>query len=230
MRISKNISTIVSTIIIGVFICVLGKPLAIHAVISGNDSCMAFQQGCSTGPGIKALSAEFKSIGQLIAEGAGYYFNSLSAYANLLNKIEMTEINGLNSQEIKSILILSIDEMEKAEASYRDLWNASVGLDYNTDIIQKLKTFNYASFQADKGLNAEIFRKVEKLLVIGDVKGVYKQFYADTFQLSEMLQYLKPMAETCVFNTGYLWKINQTYSDTLLFGQYIAQVFNAIKK
>lgn len=189
---------------------------------------MAFQQGCYPGP--KVLSTETKSIGQLIAEGAGHYFTSMAEYMQLLNKIEMSEINGLNCQEAKTTLIIAIDEMKKSEVTYFELWNNSLGLEYNAEIVLRLRNFNYALFQSEKGLNAEIFRKVEKYLSIGDVKGVYKQFYTDTNHISSMLQNLKPMADACLFNTEYLWKINQRFLDTLLFGQYIAQVFNEIKK
>lgn len=202
-----------------------------HGLIIGNESCRGFGGGgksenpCDPGGGKRS-----PTIGQYLVEGGGYYLNSYSDVMILLNRVEMSVISGVNHEELQGILNSAIGHLEHAKSSYLNLCNLAEITPYNQDVIVLLKNFDYSSFIYDYGLNADIFSKVEELLKKGDIRGVYNRLYDDVCNILVQLYSLKENVDKDSFpKISDLWRINQNFSQSILYGQYVTEVFEKTK-
>lgn len=202
-----------------------------HGLIIGNESGRGFGDGgksenpCDPGGGKSS-----PTIGQYLVEGGGCYLNSYSDMMILLNRVEMSVISGVNHEELQGILNSAIDHLEHAKSSYLNLCNLAEITPYNQDIIVLLMNFDYSVFKKEYGLNADIFKKVEELLNKGDIRGVYKRLYDDVCNILMQLYSLKENVDKDSFpKVSDLWRINQNFSQSILFGQYVAEVFYKMK-
>ena len=120
--------------------------------------------------------------------------------------------------------------MEQARNTYLQLKNLAAVTPYNQEVIYKLLTFNYDSFQEENGLFPVIFEKVKGFLATGNVTGIYNEFYTYTGHILDLLYTLKKVVDAEIFpDIANVWKVNQKYSEVKLFGQYVAQIFYFIK-
>jgi hypothetical protein len=179
-----------------------------------NTSEIAFEEPGSTG------------IRQYVIEAAGSFLKSQSDFLLFLNKIEMEEINGVDYAELQQVINNAVVHMENARAKYNALTQLADNTPYDQPTITVLMGFDYASFQGSKGLNSVIFNEVETYLSGGDVRGLYHQLLADTQFILDQLTVIKSDvdAEVIPGNSGP-WQVNQSYCETLLFGQYAAEIF-----
>jgi hypothetical protein len=82
----------------------------------------------------------------------------------------------------------------------------------------------------ENGLMPAIWEKVRGLLAVGDVTGVYREFYLYTVRILDLLYTLKKDLYTEILpKLPALWSINQKYGEFKLFGQYVAQAFFSMK-
>ena len=120
--------------------------------------------------------------------------------------------------------------MNMANSTYWQIWQTSKRLEYDAVVLEKLCQFDYLSYQAENNLDPVIFEKVLNYLKAGDVRGTYKQAYHATGEILPGLEILKinidknklPQIKTC-------WRLNQLYLEAELFGQYVSEVFFALK-
>lgn len=212
-------------IFIGAMIIFLLLP-NLYSYITYNWSECGLEPGCE----YKALiSSGGDSIGGFIVRAAGYFLNSHSAWNTLLNRVEMSELNGLDYAELREYLYRSIEEMEKACAAYTDLKAAADKTAYVQSVIDRLLTFDYYSFQKEMGLNAVIFSGVRYYLGKGDIRGIYNAALNKATAILDSLYKLKILIDADTLpGIQDLWRINQTYVEFGLFGQYVSQVFYAI--
>lgn len=192
-----------------------------------------YDNGAGTGyggEGDKTSSYTGSMIEGYIIEGAGYFLNGYSDVLMLLNKIEVSGTKGLDFTELNKLLDSALDNIKNSKNIYYNLIRAAEITPYNEPIISKLINFDYVSFMMKNSLNSEIFQAVEKNLRSGNITGIFKQNYADMEYLEGLLLIIKEKVsanEMPVINK--LWKLNQEYASALLYGQYVAQVFYAIK-
>ncbi len=67
---------------------------------------------------------------------------------------------------------------------------------------------------------------MEKFLGKGDVRGFFGRLLSDTDEILIKLYSIKVMVEADVFpDLSTLWRVNQDYAETILFGQFAAEVF-----
>lgn len=218
------------SIFIIVFITSLS--IAINGFFALNEGCLAFLPGqCPDGDsGMSLPKAYAPKIGNLSIVGAGYYLKSHSDMIIFLNMIEISELSGLDYDGLRNTLDSAIENMEKARDTYYQLKSLVAVTPYNQEVIDKLLVFNYDGFQNNRGLNAVIFGKVKKFLSVGDVRGVYYLFYEDLELLFERIKNLKSIVDNeRVLEIYELWRINQKYSELQLFGQYVSEVFYALR-
>lgn len=201
-------------------------PHQVMAAMFGNESCQAFPLSCSGGSGL----ASGNSIGSLIIEGGYGFFKSNSDLCSFISLVEISELNGPDFKALQTAINSAIDNMEKAKAAYFQLQNLAANTPYNQEVIQQLMHFDYLTYQNENGLIAPIFKKVDKLLSHGDVRGVYNEFYSNTGQLLRVLYTVKKDIDSHVLpNLSTLWRLNQKFSEVKLFGQYVAEMFYSIK-
>ena len=98
-------------------------------------------------------------------------------------------------------------------------------------MIYRLIFFNYDLFQWERGLNPYIFKEVKKYLSTGNVNGIFNRLLSASETLILKVTALKDQADAYKFPDLYtIWRVNQLFSETLLFGQYGAEVFQAVGK
>ncbi|UCH97952.1 MAG: hypothetical protein JSV88_14150 [Candidatus Aminicenantes bacterium] len=166
---------------------------------------------------------------RLISTGAGYFLRSQSDFLLFLDKIEMSDPEGINYIELQSLVQGSIDNLENAKQEYNCLKDIAASTPYQPDMIEKLKTFDYNAFIKEKGLNAVIFKDLETYLKKGDIRGMYSRECVEISKILALLEKVKILTDAGQFpDLEDLWRLNQAYSQSLLFGQYAAEVFARI--
>ena len=89
---------------------------------------------------------------------------------------------------------------------------------------------DYETFQKENQLFPNVFTRVKDFLSIGDVTGIFNEFYLYTGQILELLHKLKKDIDAGIFpDLSIVWRVNQKYSEFKMFGQYSAQVFYRLK-
>jgi len=169
------------------------------------------------------------SMKSYIVEGAGYFMKSYSDYLILLNKVEMFEINSIDYNELKALLKKAIENMENAKKAYYNLKRMAKAAPYKQDLVNLLITFDYENFQKVRGLNRDTFKYVKVFLEKGDVRGVYCRLLKNSRNILYKLYLIKYSLKKYSFpDISSLWRVNQEYSRTIIFGQYAAEVFQSI--
>jgi hypothetical protein len=205
---------------------------AAYPMMIANESCIIFPNQCDSDGESKArITDGLPKIGHLIAESAGFFLESNSYLQLLLSKVELAEINGIDYYATKNILKKAITKMEKSNISYMNLYLQALSTEYDDYVVMILEKFNYKRFELENRLNPTIFKKTKFYLSSADVRGIYCHLYSETFNILQQLHILNDQLESKnIPDVAYLWRINQTYAEVELFGQYVAEIFYKIKK
>jgi hypothetical protein len=181
-------------------------------------------------PGATGIKESTPGIESIIIVGAGYFLRSQSDFLLFLNKIELSQLEGVNYTEMQNLLNIAIDNMEKARQEYVRLVEFAYATPYRQEVIQKLKTFDYEGLLAEKGLNPVIFKDAENYLKVGDLRGLHSRALLDTKNILAVLYQLKPVIDSGQFPVlEDLWRLNQAYAEAHLLGQYTSEVFARVK-
>jgi hypothetical protein len=166
----------------------------------------------------------------LIITGAANFIQSYADFQEFLNRVELAELNGIDYNELQSILNQTLSGLEKAKTAYKEFIQLAVVTPYDRSFISTLKSFDYDRFREKNNLNESIFSRLVSLLRSGNLTGVYKDIYAKAGKISRLLRTVKSSADKDIFpGIPVLWQINQVYFDAYLYGQYAAMIFNDIK-
>ncbi|HLP46319.1 MAG TPA: hypothetical protein VK469_10245, partial [Candidatus Kapabacteria bacterium] len=185
---------------------------------------------CSLPPGLYSTDAGTGyDIEAYVQKGGGYFLSSHSSTLALLNQIEMSDLQGIDYDRMKKNAADALQNIRAAGSVYNDLVEIAANTPYNPVVIDKLKTFDYQTFMEKNKLNREIFKKVVVYLSSGDINGMY---YRILRELTALETLLSSITNDIAFNRqpglSLLWKTSETFSETLLFGQYAARVFYAL--
>lgn len=165
----------------------------------------------------------------LVIEGAGYFLESQSDTLLLLNKIELSDLDGVDYAELQLLVNNALTNMENAKGKYTSLTQIADTTPYDQTVIDQLTAFDYYSFQQANDLNSVIFGEMETYLGSGDIRGLYHKILSDTQTIIDKLTVVKAGLDAGTIPvTSDLWRLNQSYSDTLFTGQYAAEVFYEI--
>jgi hypothetical protein len=218
----KAVSLITISIIFLVF------TVNINAAMIANESDGAYSPPPPSPNGMASISSI--TLHQLIADGGSHFFKSAGHINQFFSLVESSEITGSDYKALQKNLNAAIYYMVQARDTYLQLKNRAAVTPYNQEVIYRLLTFNYDSFQGENGLFPVIFEKVKGFLAAGNVTGVYNEFYSYTGHILDLLYTLKKDVDSEIFpDISNVWKVNQKYSEVKLFGQYVAQIFYFIK-
>jgi len=211
----QNKKSILKVIIcICVLVCI---NIMSFALIMGNRGECAFGEGGEKGISIKSY----------IIEGAGYFLSSYSDMLLFLNRVEMSELNGIDYNEMRDLLNKAIEKMEKTKDTYYHLTQTAEFTVYNRAMIFHLLSFDYQGFQKERGFGNTIFKEVASYLRKGDVRGFFAILLAYTDDILRKLYIVKESVDVDKFpDLSTLWRINQGFSKTLLYGQIAAEIFS----
>jgi hypothetical protein len=199
-----------------------------YSYISGNWRECLSAPGCTCTLTSDIAKSTITTLKIYIMESAGYSFESYAAYQSFLNRVEMADINGIDYKELKTILYSAIERMEKARASYENVKLIAVKTSYNQDLIDKLMKFDYEGFRSQYGLNEPIFERVKSLLLTGDVPGIDDNVIANVDTILKQLYTARAIVDKDILpDVSILWRINQSYFEAQLFGQYLSEILKA---
>ncbi|NIM17270.1 MAG: hypothetical protein GTO45_35135 [Candidatus Aminicenantes bacterium] len=212
--------------LITILIAWLGITVNLNALMAGNEGEGAYGSNGRNSGGSAAAAA----IGELIVKGGGFLFQSSADINIFFNKIELAELSGPDYEALQTSLNAAIDHMEQARTTYLQLKTLAVVTPYNQEVIYKLINFDYDAFQQENRLFPFVFARVKDFLSVGNVTGIFNEFYSYTGQILDLLYTLKREVDAEIFPTlSTVWRVNQQYSGFKLFGQYVTRVFYRIK-
>ena len=171
------------------------------------------------------------TIESYIEEGGGYFLNAFSNIIIISNRIEMSNINGIDYEELKNIVDRAIENVINAKVVYSLLINKARYTPYDNEFISKLRSFNYQDLMTEYSLNSEIFKEVEGYLKNRDITGTFIRIYNSFIKIEGLLLSIKYEVSLNRMPTiAKIWEVNEDASKTLIFGQYIARFFYALQK
>jgi hypothetical protein len=169
------------------------------------------------------------TIKSKIVEGALNFLTSYSDYLLFLNRVELSGENNPGYDEMQILLNRCLEKLQSAKTAYLSINQTTGNTPYNLEMIYRLIFFNYDLFQWERGLNPNIFKEVKKYLSTGNVNGIFDRLLSTSETLILKITALKDTADASKFPDLYtIWRVNQLFSETLLFGQYAAEVFQAV--
>ncbi|MCU0289773.1 MAG: hypothetical protein MUF15_25690 [Acidobacteria bacterium] len=170
-----------------------------------------------------------KNIESYIIEGAGYFLNSNTDFLLFLTKIERSELNGIDYNELRATLNRVIENMEKAKSLYTSLVQTAANTPSKQSFIEGLKIFDYVGYQNQSALNSIIFQDTVSFLKNGDITGLFAKILGRTAEILDRLYIAKKDIDAEIFpSISNIWRLNQCYNETVLFGQYAAEIFARI--
>lgn len=176
----------------------------------------------------KALAPE-DTIGDLIVDGAAVYLNAYSGYLAFLNRVELSDRDGLDYEEAGKMLDSVLAYVGTAKETYYRLVLKAESTPYNPAVSAQLAEFDYAGYSRKHRLDRDIFEDVEEYLKNTDVTGTYIYTYLAVKEIESMLLSVRwKVALKTTPDIERLWVINEKLGRTLFFGQYVARVFRAL--
>lgn len=212
-----------------ILIVMLLFTVGIYGTICANYSPCAYQGECPDASNQSIVQGIGGHINYLVVKGASFFLESHSDFQLFLNKVELSEINGVNYDELNGIIDDAIAKMDSAQYTYYVLKVVAAETPYNQSVIERLKSFDYDEFFYGRDLNPVVFNKVKEYLYNGDITGAYCEMLSNKSLLLEKLLFVKSfVAKGSIPPISELWSLNQLYSNSLLFGQYIAMIFSSV--
>ncbi len=183
----------------------------------------------STIKGVSIIQSD-STIEANVEEGGGYFFNAFLQIMKLSNRVEMSNLNGVDHDELLNIVNEGLDNIRYAKYSYELLIYTAEATPYNQNVIALLKNFDYKGLMVKDSLNKTIFAKVESYLRNGDITGALKHFYSGIVVIEGLIMQIKvDLSKNRMPELSDVWKVNEAASSNLLFGQGVARVFSALK-
>jgi len=156
-------------------------------------------------------------LGTLIADGACSYMDSYSCFLAYLKEYEA------GNSDQKNALFKAYENIIAADDIYIKIIEVSATYSYKETAIDRLKNFDYDTYGKTFDLNPRVFAQVRRLLAKGDVRGLFQEIEK---RFRTLAGYLVTSRTEIIPEKTDLWRINQTYAETLLFGQYAAEIFD----
>jgi hypothetical protein len=215
-------------LILAVFFSING-----YTIVHGNWGECPFEPGCIPGGGDSTslyITESGSLMGMYITEGAGYILGAYSGAGAFLKQAEVSELYGADFAAIKNILDRMIDDLENARDTYFIINYIAAITPYKKDVIERLVAFDYDGFEKSEGLSGPVFDRVERFLKCGNIRGVFAKILRDIDSLLYQSYILKKIIDSNTLpDVKSLWKLNQSFTDTILFGQYFSQVLYEVK-
>ncbi len=166
-----------------------------------------------------------------VVQGAQQFLDSYSNLLMFMQKTESGAAENINTDDAGFYLAKALENMKAANDTYFKLKTIAAQTPYNLIVIYRLKSFDYDGFYNSnlKNLNSQIFSDAKTYLLKGDVRGIYAKMYANTSELIDAVSGMITAYESgSIQPLSQTWRANYLFSGTLLFGQFVAEVFNNI--
>lgn len=177
----------------------------------------------------KQAGAELK---YLVAKGSSYFSQSFAYYQFFISNVEETELEKSKVKTLKHHLILAKLNLEAAKEIYMKQKVIFDNASFNENVLAELARFPFAQFQEEIKPIKEIFQQVQKCLKKGNIRQIPQKFITQSEKIIEKLNTLigklKPDGSNLVELVTLIQSLNSDYVETMMFGQYVAQIFAKI--
>jgi hypothetical protein len=225
---NKQIKKYFVTVIMMLSIFCICSPFSYAYVAANWRECLN-GPGCTCTLTLDITKSTIPTLKTYIMESTGYFLASHSDYQDFLNRVEMSDIKGIDYKELRELIYSTIDNMEKAREAYVNLKTTAEKIPYNQEMIDKLMKFDYDGFRIQYGLNEPIFERVKSLLITADIPGLDDTVIANMDAVLKQLYTARAIVDKdSTPDVSILWRINQAYAEAQLFGQYMSEVFRDI--
>jgi len=203
--------------------------LNVFARVCANYSEIGFLEPVRPGGGTFAEGQS--TIGGYVVSGAAHLMRAHADFTLLLYRVELWLPGADDNRAILRRASRCLENMAKAMSAYEKLVVLAGVTPYNPEVGNALYRFDYAAFGQAKGLNMPVFQAVEPYLRRGDILGVYRDIYSRLGKISHGLAILRDEIRPGDLPAlDVFYRLQQDYFETLLFGQYVAEVFVEIKE
>ena len=172
-------------------------------------------------------SSTTKRLSDYIKDGAINFLDAYSNFLLFLKEIEASEANKSDHKKLQD----TIDFMEQAKNNYTELSGKADKLSYKQSIRDKLINFDYDGFQEKNQLRKDVFDKVKVFLSNGNIRGAYKEALSQFNNILKVSKNIRGKLKSGKLSNllSELLRLNQLYSESMFFGQYVAQVFGELE-
>lgn len=197
---------------------------------SGKGFCGSSQNADGTQPpGVADAVPAGCSIETSVNEGGGHFLHALSLSMAILGQVERTDLQNIDYELLKLDAAAALKSIRDAGRIYSGLVSMAENTPYNPEVAEKLKAFNYKAFMKKNKLKGKIFTDVADHLSKGDITGLYRIILLEISSLEILLADLyKGIAPDRLPRLQLLWQIGEAFSNTYLYGQYMARIFYAL--
>lgn len=218
---NKQIFVSVFSVVFVLFICT-GN---LYSLVFANESDNGYDAPPPPPGGEKS-----SSIRSYVLRGAGYFLSGYSNILLFLNNLELAELEGLRYDQLAEKINNAVENMENARSTYAALTHRADQTPYNPLVIHQLEVFDYCRFMEKNALDPFVFKKVEAYLSKGNIRGVYHYIYENLEGILEVLYRIRSAVNAEKFpQIPDLWALNQVCSETLMFGQHVANVCHEMR-
>lgn len=212
--------------------------LELFGLMWADDSCRFFQppEGCDGGgedesfDNLASIKYAAFTIGGLVSEGGTFFLQSKGYFNFFVSRVEYSEIQGPNYEEMNIHLLAAIENLESAIDKYSLLCYTADNAQYNDNIVYLIK-YDYNGFKESNSVDLDVFCKVEEFLSQGKVKEVYHYALNEFLVLRGMLEEIKASVQLKRFpDINLVWKANEKFFNLGHFGQNCSQIFRNVKE
>jgi hypothetical protein len=158
--------------------------------------------------------------------------NFLSAYGHtmlLLNKIELSELYGLDFTEAQLLINTAIDEMNVAIAEFSALRELADRTPYNDNVLDMVAVYDFSQFEARKKANTPILNNLKELLLERKLREYYAQLHSKLYEIVGHLNLLKSHLDGNMYpDFEAIHNLNQVLAETMISGEYAAEIFHEV--
>ncbi len=180
------------------------------------------------GPSIAASDPE-KAMEEIIEESGGWFLRSYTFFLMILDKVEMSNIEGLDFEVFAKYTSQAIECLNRSNTLNGLLIDIAEATPYHEGVQEKLKTLDYQAFREKYNLTEVVFKNVAGYLSQGDIRGLLLNKYNQRTRMVDMLYTIQSYVEAKQMPPlADLWDLYQEYSHSLLAGQITARIFYSI--
>ncbi len=226
MKINKCLkNTFLIILLIGIF----ASGSNLFGMIFGNGSGCVYCSAPTESAGFNNAPCSNNLINLHIEEGAASFLSSYAIMLQVMSKMELINQQGFDNDEFKLTVNMARTKVREAIQSYKQIIELAESTPYNPDIVASLQNLDYISFKAGNNMNDSIFCDVQDYLQNGDVTGAYRWIYENLLTISRSLDTLsESLGSEAIPQAALFWDLNKKYNHTVLFGQYMAEVFYSL--
>ncbi len=164
-----------------------------------------------------------------IVEAAAHFLNAYGHSMLLLNKVELSELYGLNFPEAQELVNAAAQEMNDAIVEFALLRELAERTPYNKNVLDMVTAYDFEAFELRKKANTSILSNLKGFLLEGKLREFYTQMDANLNEIVGHLNLLKSQLDGNInpdFET--IHNLNQILAETMVSGEYAAEIFHEV--